>query len=49
MTVNEIRNVIKYDAYDGENGDKILVSGNKKILDDIQFDLPQVGGDNMNL
>ena len=26
-----------------------LVCGNKKILDDIQFDLPQVGGDNMNL
>lgn len=49
VTVNEIRNVIKYDNYDGENGDKILVSGNKKILDDIQFDLPQVGGDNMNL
>lgn len=49
VTVDEIRAVIKYDNYEGENGDKILVSGNKKILDDIQFDLPQVGGDNMKL
>lgn len=49
VTVDEIRAVIKYDNYEGDNGDKILVSGNKKILDDIQFDLPQVGGDNMNL
>jgi hypothetical protein len=47
VTVNEIRNVIKYDNYEGENGDKILVSGNKKILDDIQFDLPQVGGEQL--
>jgi len=49
VTVDEIRAVIKYDNYEGENGNKILVSGNKKILDDIQYDLPQVGGDNMNL
>lgn len=42
VTTDEGRAVIKYDAYEGENGDKILVSGNKKILDDITFDLPQV-------
>jgi phage portal protein BeeE len=49
VTINEIRDVIKYDAYTGENADKILVSGSKKILDDIMFDLPQVQGSNLNL
>lgn len=49
VTINEIRGVIKYDAYEGENGDKILVSGNKKILDDITFDLPQVDMGNTSL
>ena len=49
VTIDEIRDVIKYGAYQGDNGNKILVSGSKKILDDIQFDLPQVNTGNSNL
>jgi hypothetical protein len=42
ITIDEIREVLKYAPYDGENGDKILVSSSKKILDEITFDLPQI-------
>ena len=40
FTTNEIRAVLKYGNYDGENGDKILVSTNKQILDDLSNVLP---------
>ena len=49
VTTNEIREVIKYDTYEGENADKILVSSSKKILDDIAFDLPQIDTGNNQL
>jgi hypothetical protein len=40
FTTNEIRAVLKYGNYEGENGDKILVSTNKQILDDLSNVLP---------
>ncbi len=42
FTVNEIRKMWKYADYDGENGDKILVSSSKTILDDLSNTLPDV-------
>jgi len=40
FTINEIRDMWKFGAYEGENGDKILVSSNKQILDDLSNTLP---------
>lgn len=42
FTADEIRAMWKYGEYGGENGDKILVSSNKQILDDISNTLPDV-------
>ena len=40
FSINEIREIWKYGAYAGENGDKILVNSNKQILDDLSSTLP---------
>jgi phage portal protein BeeE len=40
FTINEIRDMWKFGEYAGENGDKILVSSSKTILDDLSNTLP---------
>ncbi len=47
FTINEIRQMWKYGNYEGENGDKILVSSSKQILDDLSNSLPDVNDTSM--
>lgn len=47
FTINEIRQMWKYGNYEGENGDKILVSSSKQILDDLSNSLPSIDNTGM--
>ncbi len=44
FTIDEMRAIMKYGNYEGLNGDKILVSSNKQILDELSNALPDGTG-----